>query len=81
LSPPSNLHLELRFEEVPPIEEVWAIFIPRDVNAVEFKDGDGLIGKEVLSGIKLFLNRGRPLWGIVYVAEQTAIIVRNLVNC
>ncbi len=52
------------------VNDVRAVFIPRDLHAVDYRNGDWLIGDDIRAGIQIFLNRGQELRGIVFVAEQ-----------
>lgn len=50
---------------------VKAVFLPRNPRAVNFSEGEWLLGDEVLVGLRLRIVQGAaPVLGIVYVAEH-----------
>lgn len=67
--------VRVTMNRVLPLSDVRAIFIPRDRNCVHPEDGTWLLGSEIEIGIRLQITSHNALYGIVYVAEQTATLL------
>jgi hypothetical protein len=58
-----------------PVRDVRAVFLPRDVNCVNVADGTWLLGSEIEVGLRMQIVSGKRIFGIVYIAEQTATLL------